>query len=199
VAPAGTVFAYTSAAVDLLSLIVEDITGQTMGAFFDTRIAGPIGVQSLTFGSFSGHTRAASGAFVNARDLGRLAYLLLRDGVWDDGSGPQQILRASTVSTLTGWASVLGGTAFQSDIFMDDPGSHQRYGHLFWTNRGGSSLLGPSVPSDAYYMAGFGSQFTMVIPSLDMIIVRRSINPQPWTHALQVSFTEKIMDAVVVP
>jgi hypothetical protein len=39
----------------------------------------------------------------------------------------------------------------------------------------------------------------MAIPSLDIIIVRRSINPQPWTHALQVSFTEKIMDAVVVP
>jgi hypothetical protein len=32
-----------------------------------------------------------------------------------------------------------------------------------------------------------------------MIIVRRSINPQPWSHSLVRSFTQKIMDAVVVP
>jgi CubicO group peptidase (beta-lactamase class C family) len=199
VAPAGTVYAYTSAAVDLLSLIIEDITGQTLQSFFAARIGGPIGVRSLSFGTFSGHSRAASGASVNARDLARIAYLLLGRGVWDSGSGPQQILRSSTVSTHTRRASSLGSASFQNDIFMQDPQSPQRYGHLFWTNRNGSNLLGPSVPNGAYYMAGAGSQFTMVIPSLDMIIVRRSATPRPWDHTLVANFTEKIMDAVVVP
>ncbi|MHC5012751.1 MAG: serine hydrolase, partial [Planctomycetota bacterium] len=141
VAPPGTVYAYTSAAVDLLSLVVEDVTGQTLGAFFANRIGNPIGVQSLSFTQFSGHTRAAAGAYVNARDLARLAYLLLRNGVWDSGSGPRQILRSSTVSTLTRWESSLGGTTFQNDQFQNDPQSRQRYGHLFWTNRNGSNLL----------------------------------------------------------
>jgi CubicO group peptidase (beta-lactamase class C family) len=199
VAPAGTVYAYTSAAVDLLSLIIEDITGQTLGTFFANQIGNPIGVRSLRFGQFSGHSRAASGAHINARDLARIAYLLLRKGVWDSGNGPRQILRSSTVSTHTRRASLLGSTSFQTDRFQDDPQSRQRYGHLFWTNRNGSNLLGASVPTDAYYMAGFGSQFVMVIPSLDMIIVRRSINPQPWSHSVVQSFTQKIMEAVVAP
>ena len=42
------------------------------------------------------------------------------------------------------------------------------YGGSFWLNRFGTF----SLPADAYYAAGAGSQYTIVVPSLDLVIVR---------------------------
>jgi CubicO group peptidase (beta-lactamase class C family) len=42
------------------------------------------------------------------------------------------------------------------------------YGGFFWINGDGAL----PVPKDAYYMAGAGGQFTMIIPSHDLVVVR---------------------------
>jgi len=42
------------------------------------------------------------------------------------------------------------------------------YGGFFWIN--GDSLF--SVPRSAYYMAGVGGQYTLIIPSHELVIVR---------------------------
>jgi CubicO group peptidase (beta-lactamase class C family) len=43
------------------------------------------------------------------------------------------------------------------------------YGGFFWLNR---VKTFPAVPDDAYYMAGAGGQYTIVIPTHDLVVVR---------------------------
>ena len=50
-----------------------------------------------------------------------------------------------------------------SDLWSDPV-----YGGMFWLNRTGSW----PVPEDAYYMAGAGGQYTLIIPTHDLVVVR---------------------------
>jgi CubicO group peptidase (beta-lactamase class C family) len=84
------------------------------------------------------------------RDWARLGLLYLWKGMWQG----QRILPAN-------WAE-----------FVSTParGDAQRgYGGLFWLNRGGAM---PKLPADAYWMAGYMGQTTMIIPSRDLVVVR---------------------------
>lgn len=84
-----------------------------------------------------------------ARDWLRLGLLYLNDGVWND----ERLLPE-------GWVD-----------FVRTPApawSEPRYGGMFWLNRTNAW----PVPEDAYYMAGAGGQFTFVIPTHDLVVVR---------------------------
>jgi CubicO group peptidase (beta-lactamase class C family) len=87
-----------------------------------------------------------------ARDWARLGNLYLQDGVWNG----HRILPpgfVKFVSTLAP-AWVAGGRPI--------------YGGFFWINGDGAL----PVPKNAYYMAGAGGQYTMIIPSHDLVVVR---------------------------
>ncbi|MFV1988323.1 MAG: serine hydrolase domain-containing protein [Gemmatimonadota bacterium] len=94
--------------------------------------------------------------FGSAWDWARFGLLHLWDGVWPstDGSDPDRILPE-------GWVDFVSSPA---------PGApRQNYGGLFWLNVTGAW---PRAPRDAYWAAGFMGQYTVVIPSYDMVIVR---------------------------
>ena len=93
--------------------------------------------------------------FGSAWDWARFGLLHLWDGVWDG----ERILPE-------GW------TGFVSTPAPGDP--DRRYGGLFWLNRGGDL---PRAPADTYYAAGWMGQYTAIIPSLDMVVVR--LGPSP--------------------
>jgi CubicO group peptidase (beta-lactamase class C family) len=93
--------------------------------------------------------------FLSAHDWARFGLLHLWDGVWEG----QRILPE-------GWVD------FVSTPTPTDP--NRAYGGLFWVNAGGAL---PDVPRDAYWAAGFMGQNTVVIPSLNMVIVR--LGPSP--------------------
>ncbi len=88
--------------------------------------------------------------FGSARDWARFGLLHLWDGMWRG----ERILPE-------GWVE------FERTPAPGDP--DRNYGGLFWLNRGGHL---PRAPADTYYAAGFMGQFTAIIPSLDMVIVR---------------------------
>jgi CubicO group peptidase (beta-lactamase class C family) len=96
--------------------------------------------------------------FGSAWDWARFGLLHLWGGVWEG----ERILPE-------GW------TEFVSTPAPGDP--EKRYGGLFWLNRGGDL---PRVPADAYYAAGFMGQVTVIIPSLDMVVVR--LGPSPGNY-----------------
>jgi len=88
----------------------------------------------------------------SARDWARLGNLYLQDGVWQgERILPDRFVQfVSTVAPA--WAA-----------------DHRPvYGGFFWIN--GDSLF--SVPRSAYYMAGVGGQYTLIIPSHELVIVR---------------------------
>ncbi|MFM8346491.1 MAG: serine hydrolase domain-containing protein, partial [Bacteroidota bacterium] len=90
--------------------------------------------------------------FASARDWARLGNLYLQDGVWNG----ERILPegyAEFVSTLA--------PAWKAD-------ERPIYGGFFWLNGNGEY----PVPTEAYFMAGAGGQYTFIIPSHDLVIVR---------------------------
>ena len=93
--------------------------------------------------------------YLSAYDWTRFGLLHLWDGVWEG----ERILPE-------GWAD------FVSTPTASDP--NRDYGGLFWVNAGGRF---PDLPPDAYTAAGFMGQNTMIIPSLDMVVVR--LGPSP--------------------
>jgi CubicO group peptidase (beta-lactamase class C family) len=182
----GKLWAYSSSAVDLLSLIVEDVTGQLMADFFNEQIARPIGSAPLEFPKFREHSGGSGGprggARVATRDLARLGYLLLHQGAWHTDGSEKQVFSKETARLMTHWAPQLESAVFREpNLGSPKPNAHLYYGYLIWTNRD-QRPLGPKVPSDAFYFSGWGKQTCCVIPSLDMVVVRLGPHQQHNDH-----------------
>jgi CubicO group peptidase (beta-lactamase class C family) len=91
----------------------------------------------------------------SARDWARFGLLHLWDGVWQG----KRILPE-------GWVQLVSTPA---------PADKSRgYGGLFWLNRGGAWK---GVPEDAFMSSGHMGQYTMIIPSGDMVVVRMGPSP----------------------
>jgi CubicO group peptidase (beta-lactamase class C family) len=90
--------------------------------------------------------------FASGRDWARLGNLYLQDGVWNG----ERILPEGFVKFVSTLAP-----AWEAD-------KRPIYGAFFWINGDG----GYPVPNEAYYMAGAGGQWTMMIPSHDLVVVR---------------------------
>ena len=166
---------YSSLPPNLLSMIIQNVTGLTYGDFFNADIASAIGVAPLRWeGIPGGFTKGAAGASISARDLARIAYLTLHNGVWNSGGGARQIVTASNLDLATQSAPFLSDTAF-----IESPGSPfplpadapNHYGYLWWTNETQVGL-GSAVPPDAYYMHGFRDNLAIVVPSKNLIVIR---------------------------
>jgi hypothetical protein len=177
-----------------LSLIAEHATGSRLGDFFQQQIAGPIGVTSLQWAALGTHSYASAYAKASARDLARIAYLMLRRGSWNG----QTIVSSERIDEMTRWDPSLAGAVYGPQIqFPTDPETHLRYGHMVWTNRTQGPYVGSSIPADAYYMAGFRTKFVLVIPSLDLIVVRMQDGPGAWSDALFTTLVAKVVEAAV--
>lgn len=184
--PPGTVWAYASAPVDLLSFAIEDVTGRTLGDFFNDEIGSAIGASRVTFPAFSDHSGGSGGpgggAQFRTRDLARVGYLLLHRGAWEHDGSVRQVIGAERVAQFTQWAPVLKDTNWRQPNFAFEPNANNYYGYLFWTNRTQQGL-GSAVPRDAFYMSGWGKQICAVIPSLDMVVIRLGPNRTLNEHA----------------
>lgn len=178
-APAGTVWAYASVPVDLLSLIIEDVSRQRLEDFFTQYVSNPIGIGSIKWGRFNDHTGGSGGpeggARFPARELARVGYLVLHNGLWERNGQKEQVISKERIREFTQKASWLENTTWRQPNFAFEPQANRYYGHLWWNNSTGQAL-GETVPKDIVYMAGWGKQACFVVPSLDMIVVRLGPN-----------------------
>jgi CubicO group peptidase (beta-lactamase class C family) len=93
--------------------------------------------------------------YLSARDWARFGLLHLHDGMWEG----QRILP-------DGW------TKFVATPAPADPS--KGYGGMFWVNAGHAWA---GVPEDAYRADGAMGQYTMIVPSRDVVIVRMGPSP----------------------
>jgi CubicO group peptidase (beta-lactamase class C family) len=136
----------------LIRLAVEK-RGEDYFSFPQRALFDKIGVRTMvmdtdTYGNFltQGYDLACG------RDWARLGNLYLQDGTWNG----ERILPegyAKFVSTLA--------PAWEAD-------KRPIYGAFFWINGDGRF----PVPKEAYYMSGAGGQWTLIIPSHDLVVVR---------------------------
>lgn len=194
-APPGTVWAYASVPVDMLSLVIENLSGRTLDGFFNEHINAAIGAAPVEWGRFGSHTGGSGGpeggARFPARELARVGYLVLRGGAWEKGEQREQVISEARLRQFTQWASWLEKTKWRQPNFAFEPQANCYYGYLWWNNRTGQAL-GEGAPRDTVYMSGWGKQACFVAPSLDMVVVRlgpnRALNghpefyPELWTR-----------------
>jgi CubicO group peptidase (beta-lactamase class C family) len=125
------------------------------------------------------HRELASGISANVNAMARVGLLFLRNGVWSNG---QRVLSEEFVE----------GVRVPSDANLNNPDEGDfpdavaSYGMLWWTNARGSSGQLPNVPADAYWAWGLGDSLIVVIPSLDLVIVRAGQQGQTSTPAERV-------------
>jgi CubicO group peptidase (beta-lactamase class C family) len=144
----GDVFNYNSGNPHVLSAILTKLTGTTALDYAKTKLFGPLGIKDVYWRQDpQGISSGGYGLYLEPRDMAKIGYLYLRDGVWE---GKQLVPQAwieqiehATVDTHTRW----------------EPGLH--YSNSFWT-----------LPDKHIYMAvGHHRQVIMVFPDLDIAVV----------------------------
>jgi len=146
----------------VLQAAVSDSADFPWKFLFDKLQAGSATFERDGHGTFVG----AAGFFSTAQDLARIGYLILRDGKWKK----EQILPSDWISSISKPAPAY----IKNKIFKD---SNQGYGGgQIWLN-----YLGPAVsdklrwkdaPPDTIIARGHWGQYLVIIPSLDLVIVR---------------------------
>jgi len=155
----GTVHRYRNSDPLTLMLIARRIVesrGEAFLTFPQRSLFDRIGARSMVLETDAWGNFIITGYdFGGTRDWARLGLLYLRDGVWEG----ERILPPG----------------FARFVATPAPGDPTRgYGGLFWLNTGGAR---PRLPADAYWMAGYMGQTTMVIPSSDVVVVRHGPSP----------------------
>jgi CubicO group peptidase (beta-lactamase class C family) len=142
----------------------------------------------------------ASGIYANANAMARIGLLFLRKGMW----GTERVLSESFTTTVrTPQASVAAAVSPEA---LDFPNATTNYGVLWWTNATGMLA---NVPRDAFWAWGLGDSLIVVIPSLDIVVVRagpqqsaptagRTWNDSDWNgdYTVLAPFLEPIVQSV---
>ncbi len=166
--PPGTVWEYSSGTTNLLMGILKEVLGPERYPRYPwEELFDPLGMTSAVF------ERDGSGTFVGSsyfyatpRDMARFGYLYLQEGVWKG----RRLLPEGWVTYSTRIAP-----AYRTmDPALREPGMHPG-GHWWLNQPDSSSGLGvpySGVPEDAFAALGHWGQSIVVVPSLDLVIVR---------------------------
>jgi CubicO group peptidase (beta-lactamase class C family) len=103
--PQGQVFNYASAETDMLALVLQGATGQTLSAYLQPRLWEPMGASSsgLWRADVTGLERASGNFNATARDYARLGILLANDGRRTDRPDLGEIIPRNFLLEATNW------------------------------------------------------------------------------------------------
>lgn len=152
----GDVFQYSTAEANRLAAAVQETIGGTQQAMYDfyqSKLFQPLGLnQAFIEFDASGNMVGGAYGFMKARDWARLGQLYLQRGNWNG----EQIISSGFV-----------------DFATQPSASTSIYGGQIWLNTDGNAW--PNIPGDAYFFAGHQGQHIVVIPSLDLIVMRTGV------------------------
>lgn len=145
----GKAFVYNSGATMLLSELLRRTTGRQADDYAKEHLFGPLGIEYFWKRTPKGLADTEGGLYLAPRDLAKIGYLYLKDGVWDG----RRILPEGWVA-----ASTAGHTR--------TPDGSYGYGYQWWVMpRKGLGTYG------AYAAWGYGGQLLIVVPELELISV----------------------------
>jgi CubicO group peptidase (beta-lactamase class C family) len=103
--PQGQRFNYASAETDMLALVMQGATGETLSSYLQTRLWQPMGAETsgLWRAGANGLERAGGNFNATARDYARLGVLLANDGQRADRPDLGDILPRDFVLEATDW------------------------------------------------------------------------------------------------
>jgi len=166
----GTELQYSNPGIAMLcyavTAVLKDTPPKDIRTLLRDRVLRPIGLADEDWSIGYGKTFLVDGlplvagwggGSYTARAVARIGRLVLREGDWDG----KQVLGKEAARQITGDAGLPG-----------------HCGMGFWTNADGRY---PKLPRDTYYGAGAGDQLLIVVPSLNLIVVRNgeTLAPEP--------------------
>jgi CubicO group peptidase (beta-lactamase class C family) len=195
----GEVWAYNNSAIQTLSQVLGDATGEDPADYAESRIFGPTGMRDSTMNKdAAGNTLTFMGLRTTCLDLARFGYLMLNGGRWED----EQVVSQDWVDEATGRSS--------TDL-------NAAYGYLWWLNRRGpiasptiattgagegsiaDGQMDPDAPDDVFWALGFQDQIVAVIPSERIVAVRMGAPPPPEAQFNQAALTNGVLGALADP
>ena len=150
--PPGAKFVYNSGATELLSYLIKKGTGKQAHEYAAEQLFAPLGITDTYWKTTpTGLADTEGGLYLAARDLAKLGYLYLHDGVWDG----RRLLPEGWVKAST------------SPLVDTRPGVERsrRYGYQWWVLPYGKD------GRYAYAALGYGGQRLIVVPEHDLIAV----------------------------
>jgi CubicO group peptidase (beta-lactamase class C family) len=189
----GTDFAYSNPGIAMLGYAVtaalKNAPESNILSLLTKRIMDPIGVAldewSIGYGEKSYLVdnmqlyATWGGASFTARAVARVGRLMLSNGEWQGN----QLVGREWVKAMTAY-----GLQPEADKNFRDPKTAP--GLCWWTNYKSKFFF---LPRDAFFGLGSGQQILLVIPSLDLIVVRNGKNLDDLHHEL----FQSVMEAVI--
>ncbi|MDH3216924.1 MAG: beta-lactamase family protein [Candidatus Krumholzibacteria bacterium] len=146
----GTRFEYSNGVSQLIAIILQQATGQSVEAYAREHLFGPIGIVDYAWqGSGPDDSWGYSGLSLQPLDMARVGYLYLRGGEWNG----VQVVPADWVQNSTS-PKITAGTLAKS------------YGYQWW------------VDDDMFMMQGYGGQIVYVLPARDLVVVFTGALPE---------------------
>ena len=172
----GKLFIYNSGATQLLAHIFRKATGRDIEEYAMEHLFAPLGIDRYYWKRTpTGLIDTEGGLYLTPRDLAKLGYLYLQDGLWEG----KQIVESTFVK-----ASITPS--------IDVGRGGQKYGYKWWLRpygKEGRMSFGGS---------GFGGQIPIVVPELDLVLVFTGWNILPGGPSLSATVaTERVIAAVV--
>lgn len=158
----GTEFAYNTAATVSLGQAVENSVPLVLDDFGITELFFPLGITEIEVTRTpTGLANGGGGFYLRTRDAAKFGQLLLNDGTWN---GERIVSSAWLAASL----------APQTAMAWADPGQWDwqvaGYGYQWWT--GFYEHEGATV--DTWVAWGYGGQWVVAMPSLDLVVAVNS-------------------------
>ena len=150
-------FSYSSAAAHLLGGVLRAVSGQSVLDFARAELFRPLGMGEVAwYADKTGLQSGGMSGLLRSRDLLKFGELYLRGGRWRG----HPIIPAEYVADSVKVHN-------EGDFF----GTHVQYGYMWWIKKIGGH--------DAFWAAGYGGQYLMVVPDIDMVVLCTSDWKQP--------------------
>jgi CubicO group peptidase (beta-lactamase class C family) len=150
--------AYNRSASHLLSGIITKSTNMSTLQFADKYLFKPLGIPTPRWRTgFGGYNQGGWGLYMTTRDMAKIGYLYLRNGVWDG----RQIIPKKWVKESTQKHSSNPIESISS-VEID-----YAYGYQWW-------VITPPEGHPVFVALGFGGQFIYVYPYRNFVAVMSS-------------------------
>ncbi|HAN19041.1 MAG: hypothetical protein A2X13_11400 [Bacteroidetes bacterium GWC2_33_15] len=150
IAEPGQLFLYNSAGTHLLSYIITKVTGMSTYEFSLQYLFNPIDIQEVDwYIDKQGYCNGGAGLIFTPHDMVKIGQLVLNHGIYKG----KTIVSSDYIDMSTQMKISTGNTMnFASD-----------YGYCWW--------LGQKEEIEYIFANGYGGQFIVIVPSLELIVV----------------------------
>ena len=173
----GTRFVYNSGATELLSQLIKQGTGKHAHEYAAEQLFAPLGITDTYWKTTpTGLADTEGGLYLTARDLAKIGYLYLHDGVWEG----RRLLPEGWVAKST------------TPLVDTRPGVERsrKYGYQWWV------LPTATGTTTAYAALGYGGQRLIVVPELELVAVVTGWNIYDHPEVAPYTALDRLLEAV---